>query len=70
MRPTVRDNGFVAVHIFENRVVGFPAVKKKDNNKKNLAIRPPLTLVLYIFVVSWLLAHLTQDLSQVEQLTK
>ena len=66
MRPTVRDNGFVAVHIFDNRVVWFSAGKKKDNSKKDSAIRPPWTSVLYIFVGFWLLAHITRDLSQVE----
>ena len=67
MRPTVRDNGFVAVHIFDNWVVWFSAGKKKDKNKKDSAIRPPLTLVLYIFVGFWLLAHLTRDLFQAEK---
>ena len=38
MRPTVRDNGFVAVHIFDNRVMWFPDGKKMDNIKKDSAI--------------------------------
>ena len=39
MRPTVRDNGFVAVHIFDNRVMWFQdGPKKKITTKKDSAI--------------------------------
>ena len=34
MRPTVRDNGFVAVHVFDNRVVCFQDEKTKITTKK------------------------------------
>ena len=39
MRPTVRDNGFVAVHIFDNRVMWF-----QDGEKKTITTKTKFTV--------------------------